>query len=129
MPNDRLRNAMLASDQTYDSLAERLRVDPKTVERWVTQARVPYPRHRHTIARMLRQSETYLWPDAISNKRITERSQSEVITVYPRRSAVPDELWHRLIEHSTERIGILVYAGLFLVEQDPHLATTLMLKA
>ena len=41
MANDRLRDALLSKGLTPEVLAERLAVDPKTVERWITQGRTP----------------------------------------------------------------------------------------
>ncbi|MGA3563801.1 hypothetical protein [Melissospora conviva] len=38
-------------------------------------------------------------------------------------------MWTRLIDNAQERIGILAYAGLFLVEQQPKLLQTLQAKA
>ncbi|WP_433233648.1 XRE family transcriptional regulator [Micromonospora sp. CA-248260] len=129
MPNDRLRDAMLRNGLTPSSVAEQLGVDPKTVERWITQGRAPYPRYRHAIAALIKESESYLWPDAMPQERANRVAQSEVVQVYPRRAAVPDDLWRRLISQAQERVGILVYAGLFLPEQQPQLVTTLKAKA
>ncbi|MFJ5664969.1 XRE family transcriptional regulator [Micromonospora chalcea] len=111
------------------AVAEQVGVDPKTVERWITQGRVPYPRYRHAIAALVKESESYLWPDAMPQQRANRVAQSEVVQVYPRRAAVPDDLWRRLISQAQERIGILVYAGLFLPEQQPQLVATLKAKA
>src|ERR1700761_7781775 len=72
MPNDRLRDAMLKKGLTPTAVAEHIKVDPKTVERWITQDRSPYPRHRHAIAALLREGESYLWPNALSTERASE---------------------------------------------------------
>lgn len=129
MPNDRLRDGLLKRGLTPATLAGKLGVDPKTVERWITKNRAPYPRHRHAIASLLRESESYLWPHARSTDRVTELSQSEIIHIYPRRSAVPNDLWQRLLDQATQQVGILVYAGLFLPEQNPHWVKSLVDKA
>ena len=129
MPNDRLRDALLRNGFTPTAVAEQVGVDPKTVERWITQGRAPYPRYRHAIAAMVKESESYLWPDAMPTERATRVAQSEVVQVYPRRAAVPDDLWRRLISQAQERVGILVYAGLFLPEQQPQLISALKAKA
>lgn len=129
MRNERLRDAMLNCGVSLPVLAEHVGVDPKTAERWVTQGRVPYPRYRRPIARLLKQNETYLWPDAITATRKTELAKSELVTVYPRRSAVPANLWRELLDQATERVGILVYAGLFLVEQDRKFIDKVRAKA
>jgi hypothetical protein len=129
MANDRLRDAMLRGGHTPATVAEHLGVDPKTAERWITQGRAPYPKYRHAIAALLRETESYLWPDAVAPERAQRIAQSECVQVYPRRGAVPDDLWRRLINDSDERVGILVYAGLFLPEQQPQLISTLRTKA
>jgi hypothetical protein len=78
MANERLRDAIMSASLTPDEIAPRLDVDPKTVERWITTNRVPYPRYRHKLAALLRKSESYLWPDAVSDHRATEIMGSAV---------------------------------------------------
>ena len=129
MPNERLRDAMLKAGLAPADIADKLGVNPKSVERWVTLDRPPYPRHRHALAALLRERENYLWPAALPPERAARVAQSEVVNLYPRRSAVPSDLWGRLVEQATERIGILVYAGLFFPEQDPKLPKVFKRKA
>ena len=129
VPNDRLRDAILRNGLTPVSVAEKLSVDPKSVERWMTQDRTPYPRHRYAIAALVRESESYLWPAAVSPEKATRIGQSEVVRLYPRRITVPPDLWGRLLQKAEHRIEILVYVGLFLVEHEPKLITTLKAKA
>jgi hypothetical protein len=125
MPNDRLRDVLLRHGLTPDQLAERLDVDPKTVERWITLGRTPYQRHRHKIAAMVGEGEAYLWPDALPVNRRTEVAESEIVQVYPHRATVPAELWPRMIRGTAERVDVLVYAGLFLPEQTRNLVALL----
>ncbi|MFD4407591.1 XRE family transcriptional regulator [Nocardia sp. NPDC058499] len=47
-----------------------------------------------------------------------EVSKPEVIEVYPHRNSIPNSLWTRLLDATSERLDILVLAGLFLAE-DP----------
>jgi transcriptional regulator with XRE-family HTH domain len=129
MANDRLRDAMLKNGLTPAAVADHIGVDPKTVERWITQGRIPYPRHRYAIAAAVRESETYLWPDALAPERAAQVAQSEVVHIYPRRSAVPSDIWQRLLDKANSRIGILAYAGLFLPEQNPRWVSTMKAKA
>ena len=129
MSNERLRDALMRQGLTPVTVAEEVGVDPKSVERWIIQGRIPYPRHRHLIAAMVRETESYLWPDATPAEKTAALSRSEVVQVYPRRIAVADEVWRRLIDQAHERIGLLAYAGLFLVEQHPRLIPTLKAKA
>lgn len=129
MSNERLRDALARQGLTPVAVAEEVGVDPKSVDRWISQGRIPYPRHRHLIAAMVREAESYLWPDAISAEKTAALSRSEIVQMYPRRIAVTDEVWRRLIDQAHERIGLLAYAGLFLVEQQPRLIATLKAKA
>jgi transcriptional regulator with XRE-family HTH domain len=129
MPNDRLRDVLLRHGLTPDQVAERLDVDRKTVERWITMGRTPYPRHRHAIAAMVGEGEAYLWPDALPADRRTEVAESEIVQVYPHRAAVPADLWPRMLKGAAERLDILVYAGLFLPEQNARLLTLLREQA
>jgi len=130
VPNERLRDAILRNGMTPTNVAEKIGVDPKTVERWITHAdRVPFARHRHAIAALVRESHSYLWPNALSKERALAVAQSELVTIYPRRGAVPGDLWQRLLDQATMQIGILAYGGLFLHEMIPDLTKTLIAKA
>lgn len=128
MANERLGDALLRNGLTYDHLAQALKVDRKTVERWVNTGRTPYKKYRHTIATMVRETESYLWPDAIAPERATEVGESELIKIYPHRHNVPRDLWSRLFESATREIDVLVYSGLFLTD-DQAVLKHLRLKA
>ncbi|MEO3785056.1 DUF5919 domain-containing protein [Actinocorallia sp. B10E7] len=117
MANERLRDALLTKGITPQQLAETLGVSPKTVERWLTQTRVPYPRHRHQIAALLKERETYLWPNALPDHRADQVNESEIIKVYAHRGMVPVDLWDRLLDQAVEHIEILVYVGMFMTEK------------
>src|SRR5215468_6919544 len=111
MPNERLRALLLERGETPDKLAEAVQVDPKTVERWVTKGRIPYRRHRYTVAAFFGVDESYIWPDALDRDEIAAASESEIVAVYPHRWAVPLEAWTHLFEQAEREIGILVYSG------------------
>lgn len=128
MPNDRLRDALMSADLTPEDIAPRLNVDPKTVERWITTGRSPYPKHRHKLAVILHQNEAYLWPDAVPSNRALEINESEIIRTYPHRNAIPSDLWDQLLRQAQRTIDILVYVGMFLTEK-PELPATLREKA
>jgi transcriptional regulator with XRE-family HTH domain len=116
MPNERLRALLLERGETPDKLAEAVRVDPKTVERWVTKGRVPYRAHRYAVAAFFGVDESYIWPDALGRDQVVAVSESEIVAVYPHRSEVPRDVWEHLFSQAEREIGILVYAGLFLSE-------------
>lgn len=128
MSNERLRDALLRNGLTLEQAANALGVDPKTVERWITKGRTPYPKHRHKIAAMAQESESYLWPDAIAPERRAETAAAEVVSVFPHRNSIPIELWDRLVNDATQAVEILVHAALFLVER-PRFIRDLTTKA
>ncbi|MGC5017326.1 helix-turn-helix domain-containing protein [Micromonospora sp. DT47] len=61
--NDALRVALSETGHTTESLAERVGVDPKTVGRWLSEGRIPHPRHRASAADVLGRDVADIWPD------------------------------------------------------------------
>src|SRR6266542_1551719 len=114
MGNERLRGAIAAAQLSVGDLADRLTVDRKTVERWISPGRLPHRRHREAVAALLRTEEGYLWPEVLDNGRARMATEAEVVALHPNRGAVPDAL---------------VFAGLFLPDGQPDLAATLIDKA
>ncbi|MER7334477.1 MULTISPECIES: helix-turn-helix transcriptional regulator [unclassified Micromonospora] len=53
----------MPSGVTSESLAEKVGVDPKTVGRWLTEDRIPHPRHRLAAAEALHRDVSDIWPD------------------------------------------------------------------
>ena len=129
MANERLRSSMAAAQLTIADMAAKIGVDPKTVERWISTGRVPHRSHRWAAASLLGTDEAYLWPEVVDDSRSHSSSQAEFITLYPHRGAVPTALWGQLINGATDRIDILVFAGLFLPDTYPDLAKALTSKA
>jgi hypothetical protein len=122
--NERLLDALLHVGLTTEKVAEKVGVDRKSVERWITQeGRTPYARHRRAVSMMVGQAESYLWPAAMSPERQARIATSEIVGVYPHRNAVPTDLWDRLLTAAADRIDILVHAGLFLVERPDFIRT------
>jgi transcriptional regulator with XRE-family HTH domain len=117
LSNERLRAALLKKGLTPTQLAERLQVDVKTVERWIT-GRAPYRKHRFTVATLLGVDEAYLWPDALGRHQVSAASESEIISVYPHRWAVPRDVWLQHFSAATEAIDMLTMAGLFIAEDS-----------
>ncbi|TLP66432.1 XRE family transcriptional regulator [Microbispora triticiradicis] len=116
MANERLRAALLERGVSIAELATAIQVDPKTVERWITKGRAPYRKHRYAVATHLGMDESYLWPEALTREQVASASESEIVTVYPHRWAVPRDAWGRLFAQAQNEIGILVYSGLFLAD-------------
>lgn len=127
MANERLRAALLQRGVTPNELAEAVGVDPKTIERWIG-GRAPYRRHRYKVATKLGIDEGYLWPGALAAEQVASASESEILLTYPHRWAVPHDLWGQLFDSAEEEIGILVYSGMFIVD-DPGLLALIRAKA
>ncbi len=107
-----LARALKGAGLTRNDVASRLGVDPKTVDRWMS-GRTPYPRYRTALRRMTGWAEADLWPAGPPDERA---SSDELVCIYGQRSAVPVEVWRRLLGEAVQKIGILAYSGLFLAE-------------
>ncbi|MER7209852.1 helix-turn-helix domain-containing protein [Streptosporangium sp. NPDC000239] len=116
MANERLRTALLERGTTITEVAEAIEVDAKTVERWITRGRVPYRKHRFAVAKLLGVEEAYLWPEAMTPAQTAAVSETEIVTVYPHRWAVPKDAWGRLFASARQEIDILVYSGIFIAQ-------------
>ncbi|MFJ5553143.1 XRE family transcriptional regulator [Streptomyces sp. NPDC093225] len=119
MSNERLRSALLAKGMTIQQLAEAISVNAKTVERWITQAKIPYRRHQYAVAAELGVGVTTLWDDERAVESSTDLSKAEIVTVYPHRHMVPGGLWREMYDRAKTQVDVLVYAGLWLSE-DPQ---------
>jgi transcriptional regulator with XRE-family HTH domain len=116
MANDRLRTAMLAVNLTVDELAAKVGVDPKTAERWISRERVPHRPTRRKITALLRVKELDVWLSLTGDVRPAP-DESELVHLYPSRSAITGAGWEALINGVQEAMDVLVFSGAFLVEQ------------
>lgn len=127
MPNERLRSALLARGMTVQNLADEISVNPKTVERWITQGKVPYRRHQYATASALKVDVTTLWDDDRNIESAMDSAKAEIVTVYPHRHTVPSSLWREIYQRAESNIDLLVYSGLFMSE-DPLFHSLLKAK-
>lgn len=125
MPNERLRAAVKAARLDRDSIAQALRVDVRTIERW-EEGRLPHPRHRVALAALLRQHEGYLWPHV---GRPSPSGAEELVGLYGHRADVDSSVWRELLLGAGDRIDLLGFALLFLPEQHADLIPVLVQKA
>src|SRR5690606_2090257 len=116
MSNERLRSALLAQGMTVQDLAAAIEVNPKTVERWITQGKIPYRRHQYATASLLKVDVTTLWEDSRTAESASDLSKAEIVTIYPHRHMVPAGLWREIYERAQSHIDVLVYSGLWLSE-------------
>lgn len=114
MSNERLRSALIDAGLTNDDVSHHIAVDPKTVERWVSQARVPHRAHRLKLAALLGQDDMFLWPSTKGDPRNAAATVSEFVTIYPNRGSVSAEEWGAWIDRATVQIDLLAYAASFL---------------
>lgn len=84
--NAKLRRAMFAAGYTKEDIAAKVEVSPKTVERWISRGRVPYPVHQYAVATVLGVDESELWPDAVSADQQSQRS-AQVVALRDHRAA------------------------------------------
>ena len=124
--NQRLRSTINASDLDEEALAERLGIDPKTVQRWITTGRTPHPRTAYRAAKLLRVPAIWLWEEL---ERQGQATSAEVVAFYPHRSEVPGSLWLSLLQAAQEQIWIMAYASLFLPEENATAVDALRQKA
>ena len=129
MANERLRTSMAARGHDYAAVAVATGVDPKTVERWVQQDRLPHRTHRRATATLLDKDETFLWPILLAHPQTVAAGASEVLQVYPSRGTVPLELWQSLITGATHELTLMSYAGLFLLDNNPDITELLVARA
>lgn len=120
--NERLREAIDASELDVPSIAARLGVDPKTVERWIA-GRVPYPRYRRSLATLLDIHEAELWPHVTQRRELPQQESAKIQAVYAHRWAVPRNVWLRHFGSAEHEINILAYAALFLAEDNGVIQT------
>lgn len=122
MSNDRLVGAIGAAGMTTSQFAEKLGVDPKTIERWVTRGRVPHRTNRVAASALLGVDEGYLWPSVADDPRRQSASRAELVEFYPTRASIPAAMWTSLIAEAVEAFDLLAFAALPLVDQTDFVA-------
>ncbi|WP_329520060.1 XRE family transcriptional regulator [Spirillospora sp. NBC_01491] len=124
--NERLRRAMLRRGLDVGTLSEQAEVSTKSVERWLSEKGVPYPRTRYRVAAILQEDESYLWPNAVDTASL---NGAELVSTWPRRTDVPRHLWTELLRGAERNVDYIAYAGLFLGEEIPDWIPTLQARA
>ena len=124
--NETLLRAMYAAGLGEEDIAAQLEVDPKTVRRWM-DGRLPFPKYRRLLARLLNSEEPAIWPELLSLPGSRSRP-AELAAVYPQRNAVSKQGWVELFRTAEREIDILDCNSLFLAE-DQRLIQLLASKA
>ncbi|WP_182558428.1 hypothetical protein [Microlunatus kandeliicorticis] len=106
---------MLNAELTPARLAAIVQVDIKTVQRWLTEDRVPYPVTRARIARATGELETSLWP-ALLLEQDDDPGCNAVHRIWPSLNAVHPDVWYALFSRVRRQLDIIDYSGRFLFE-------------
>ena len=128
MPNERLRAAMAAGGWTYAALADKVEVDPKSVERWVNLGRTPRRATAMLAAETLGEDVHALWP-ALRQARPARAVSPELVALYDQRADIPVSTFVDMLTQAREQIDVLVYAAVFLHEAYPRLNELLRERA
>ena len=129
MSNERIRAAITEAGLSLQAFSERVGVDPKTVERWITKDRTPHRNHRMAAASILSKSEVFLWPATETDPRTRSATRAEFVDLHPSRGAVPTSTWVDLIDTARESIDLLAFAGSFLQDSIPEFAERIAARA
>lgn len=116
---------MVAANVTIEGLADRLGIDPKSVDRWLNSDRTPHARNAEAAAKLLGTDAYHLWPKLGERHRSTPKPQDEVVACYPMRSTVPFSLWHATLAGATTVIDLAVANLVFLADAVWDLPTLL----
>ncbi|MEU9120233.1 helix-turn-helix transcriptional regulator [Streptomyces sp. NPDC048506] len=128
MQNERLRAAMAAGGWTHASLAAKVGVDPKSVERWVNLGRTPHRETAMQAAETIGEDVFALWPK-LRQARAARAVSPELVALYNQRADLPVSGFVDLFSQARERIDVLVYAAVFLHEAYPRLNDLLRERA
>lgn len=117
MANDRLRTAMLAAGLDVDEMARKVKVDPKTAGRWISEDdRKPHRGTRRELVKLLGVNEADLWPSLAKDARPAP-AESELVYLHPSRMSITGPMWQEWIDGVQKQMDVLVFSGAFLVEQ------------
>lgn len=125
MSNERLRSAITTAGLNAETFSERLGVDPKTVERWISTDRLPHRAHRINSATILGKSDGYLWPATAFDRISQSATEAELVRLYPSRGAIDPQAWLDLAGQCTESIDLLAYAASFIHDSLPGFVDSL----
>src|SRR5207248_3114189 len=120
--NERLRRALNEADVDVDDVARAAGVNHRTVQRWLA-GRVPYPRYRRTVGKLVQTDEAELWPGVAP--QTAGAAANELVNLYAERAYVPAALWRSLVEGGQQEIDLLGSA-LFHLFEDPGFVELLL---
>lgn len=129
MANERLRDAIDSAGVTLEQLSEKVEVDPKTIERWISKGRLPHRVNRQRLAIALGVSEGLIWPGLTSGGSSDGSIRAELVHMFPSRGSIPTGFWTSLIDETQERIAVLAFSASFLHDSLPNFVQRLRDKS
>lgn len=112
--NERLRQALQTSGIHPDELADVLKVDQRTVRRWLAGG-TPFARHRAQLVRALDTSEDQLWPQlataAEPGAGVASHAIGEPLVAYPSADASDAPRIENLIAAAGHQIDLIVHTA------------------
>jgi hypothetical protein len=112
--NEVLRRAMYDANLTELDVSVELAVDPKTVRNWM-RGQLPHARRRATLIKLLGIQEELAWPE-VRKRAYSGEDQSDLVAVYPRRTAITRGDWLSFFASAESEIAVLADSAMFLVE-------------
>lgn len=130
-PNVAFAQAMATKNMTPRTLSKLLRINVKTVERWIDGIAVPQEANARPAAEALGCTPHDLWPSQYQPEPAAPRPADGAPaafnpTCYPTRTQVPITVWQNHFAHANESIDILVFAATFLFDTLDGFTTTLI---
>ncbi|MFJ9854197.1 XRE family transcriptional regulator [Streptomyces sp. NPDC101150] len=119
---------MEAGGWTHASLAAKVEVDPKSVERWVNLGRTPRRETAIRAAKAIGEDVFALWPK-LRQPRAARAVSPELVGLYGQRADLPVSSFIDLFSQARRNIDVLVYAAVFLHEAYPRLNDLLRERA
>lgn len=113
MANERLRVAIREAGIDEDQLATLVKVDVKTVQRWIS-GRTPRPRHRDLVAKALGLHERELWPEAAFDVPAQD-PRREIIAALPQANDLRAPDWKAILKEAVRSIDLLDFTLLDIV--------------
>ncbi|MFE1770519.1 XRE family transcriptional regulator [Streptomyces sp. NPDC059008] len=119
---------MMAGGWTHASLAAKVDVDPKSVERWVNLGRTPRRETAMRAAETIGEDVFALWPK-LRQAHAARAVSPELVALYTQRADLPVSTFIGLFTQARQQIDVLVYAAVFLHEAYPRLNDLLRERA
>jgi hypothetical protein len=119
---------MLRAGLDAPGLAAAVGVDVKTVGRWLA-GRMPHQRTRLSVAVVLGEDVSELWPLARPDLVPGAEATGEVVAAWAHRADIPDPVWTGLLTGATNHIDLLGYAYPFIAELMPDTVQRIADKA